>query len=99
MALACADALLNITFILNRCHYSFGAGTPVKYEGDSKVLIHTFAKSNSSLHDEEINKWSISNTNHKLEKCNKIFVVVYIKKMTKDDKYACYFCTFPTEQF
>ena len=39
--------LLNIMFIFDRyrCHYSWAADTPVKYECDSKNLTSTFARS------------------------------------------------------
>ena len=41
--------LMNITFIFDRCHCSWAAVTPVKYECDSKDLTGIFAKAGKSL--------------------------------------------------
>ena len=40
--------LLNITFIIDRCHHSLAVVTPVKYEGESKDLWGNYAKKHTS---------------------------------------------------
>ena len=37
--------LYDIKFLFNRCHRSWDAETPDKYEGDWKILAYTFATS------------------------------------------------------
>ena len=52
--------LYDIKFIFGRCHRSWAAATPGKYEHDWKYLKYTFAKSKISRNG-EINERSFSN--------------------------------------
>ena len=54
--------LYDIAFIFGRCHHSWAAETPDKYERDWKYLTYTFAEYRIKIsHNGEINQRNFSN--------------------------------------
>ena len=50
--------MYDINFIFGRCHRSWAAETPGKYEHDWKYLPYTFAKSNFPI-TEKLTNWAL----------------------------------------